>query len=89
MKIKELLSDKTKWTRLTRARDVHRRPVSSLSDEAVCWCLEGAVIKCYDYDRNDIIFKKIWTEIGKPAIGFWNDSHSFKEVKALVNKLDI
>lgn len=47
MKVKELLSEETKWTKNHYAKNEEGEPVSSLFSEACCWCLKGAVTKCY------------------------------------------
>lgn len=47
MNAKELLSDPTRWTRKTRARRHDDSKTDSQSPEATCWCLVGAVEKCY------------------------------------------
>lgn len=47
MKAWELLSDASKWTQGEPARDIHGRPVDADDSEAVCWCLMGALNKCY------------------------------------------
>lgn len=87
MKIKELLSGPEKWTQHTYARDKNGRDCSQWSQEAVCWCLYGAVDKCYE----NII--EIDNKIREKVISIvdWNDdpNRTFEEVKALVEELDI
>ena len=60
MKIKELYSDKTKWTTRAFARDKQSRPIDILSEEAVSFCLMGAVEKCYGrYNEKAKIVERI------------------------------
>jgi len=89
MKIKELLSDKSKWTQKAYARDIHGDALGHGSSQfAVSWCLVGAMEKCYpDFNVVDDIVSKIHRKVGGPAI--FNDSHTFEEVKQLVEELDI
>jgi len=47
MTIQELLTDETKWTQSAYARLASGEPCSSVHPEAVCWCLIGAVNRCY------------------------------------------
>ncbi len=41
-----LIADKSRWTRHVTARDETGNAVASLNPSAVCWCAEGATIKC-------------------------------------------
>jgi hypothetical protein len=97
MKIKELFSDQSKWTKKTAARDASGTPVSPSDSDAVCWCLAGGVAKCYPgeerYKVHDAIVEKLSGSAQGygygSAYGDWNDRASFEEVKALVEQLDI
>jgi len=91
VKIRELLSDESKWTKGASTRDVAGRPVNPLDTAAVCWCLDGAAEKCAvgfnEYrDVMDTLAEKL-----KPAPYKWNDAkqRSFADVRLLVEKLDI
>lgn len=53
MKIKELLSDASKWTQGRHAADEKGNDELPESSNAVCWCLSGAIMKCY-LDDNEI-----------------------------------
>lgn len=46
MKPSELLSDESKWTKGAFAEDRKGIPVHSKSDDAVKWCILGALNKC-------------------------------------------
>lgn len=50
MKVLELLTDKTKWTKRAYARNQDGESCSSRHSEAVCWCLSGAINACYPYN---------------------------------------
>jgi len=49
MKVCELLSDETKWTKGAFARDVKGVECSPNTWVAQSWCLLGAISKCYGY----------------------------------------
>jgi hypothetical protein len=40
---RELLADKKRWARETYARDAEGNSVESLSRDAICWCVAGAI----------------------------------------------
>ncbi len=93
MKVRDLLCDESKWTRGVNARDAAGEETSALSETAVCWCLNGAIGRCYAgvgvsevYERVRLALKE------KHRIAFphrWNDRTTFAKVKALVEELDI
>lgn len=99
MKIKELLASPDSWTQGTVAQDAQGNPVGYSNEKAVCWCLLGALMKCYsDPDEQLRISLRISEALKKhhnvPLIlpyTFWNDleSRTHEEVLALVNELDI
>jgi hypothetical protein len=90
MKVRELLSDESKWTQGAVARDKYGMEIESVdSPDACCWCLGGALIKCYgDMDSH---FEVVLDNIPKRylTISSWNDTHSYEDVKKLVDRLDI
>lgn len=47
MKVHELLTDETKWCKGDLARNSRGRTVSPKDDTAVCWCMLGAMLRCY------------------------------------------
>lgn len=93
MKVKELLSDESKWTQRTYAKDANGEGVMWCVPEAVCWCLHGAIAKCYrgDFDRYERILGDFRRKVGLGDLWGWNDApeRTFAEVKALVEELDI
>lgn len=93
MKIRELLTDKSKWTKGYDAQDISGERTSPMSEEAVCWCLAGALHRCYLPEQRQEIQDKIGLNISIlfASIVGWNDmpDRTFEEVKALVEELDI
>lgn len=94
MKIKELLSDESKWTQGASAKDKFGNPTSVFDATTVCWCIGGAFTRCYSNastEEQTSIITKLQDIMGVYCIPKWNDSpeRTFVEVKALVEKLDI
>jgi len=90
MKIQDLLTDESKWTTGSYARDAKGKSVMEESLVAVCWCLVGAIRKCYnDLGEELKIKKKIRARLKKTYIAEWSDSATFKEVRNLIEELDI
>ena len=89
MKAYELLADAKNWTRGTNARDAQGNEVSSLSEDAVCWCIYGAVTKCYINEGTTIPLKEISLNVPKGLVSMFNDSHAHEEVVALLKSLDV
>jgi hypothetical protein len=95
MKIKELYDSPSRWTRGWFARDKDGDRASTFSQEAVCFCLAGAVEKCYPASKEgDEIAYKLENAIRAKGFGRgyinWNDEvATFEDVKSLVEELDI
>ena len=94
MKIRELLSDESKWIQGAYAIDAKGRTVHPQDPRAERWCLLGAVSHCYrDGEEREQIKDRIGSEFRLPLSGYevanWNDWADFSEVKALVDRLDI
>lgn len=88
MKIHELLTDESKWTQGSLARTNLDMAIHAQASDATCWCLVGAVHKCYGATKlpNEII-QRIHDKVGNLAK--YNNSHTFAEVRQLVLELDI
>ena len=101
MKMRELLTDESRWTKDAYARDKDGKTVSHDLEEAYSFCLVGAMFRCYNVKPWwDPVRDKIIEELRKTfnvserssiSITLWNDKRSttFADVKALVDKLDI
>ena len=90
MKIKELLSSPDKWCKKSYARKKDGSSTFPFENDAVSFCLWGAIIRCYEINHQQIIKEKIRQEIVRD-IAVWNDDceTTFEDVKELVEKLDI
>lgn len=91
MKIRELLSAPSKWTRHKLARNRDGVPCPPDSIHACCWCISGAVLKCYESTQGSIVFEKISVYINAPGIAVWNDdrSRTFRDIQLMCIALDI
>lgn len=104
MKVRELLDSPEKWTKGAIARDSKGNLVSYNSPNAVCFCLLGAIYKCYASDKmnpDKMNPDKLPLEIRKligsllnlrsDSISYFNDApkRTFEDIKNLVNTLDI
>lgn len=87
MKIKELYTDESKWTKGAFSRDIDGNEKIFSDDSIVSWCLLGAIDKCYTSGEYMKIWKLLFNTVGH--ISNYNDSHTFKEIKQLVEELDI
>lgn len=95
MKVRELLTDKSKWTKRAFARTKEGGATNVSDTNATCFCLVGALLKCYN-DDNEFSYNlnrlnMVVIKLGTPSISLWNDSpnRTFEEVKQLVEELDI
>jgi len=90
MKVHELLTDVSKWTQNIAARNKKHRYVNPKSLKAVCWCLMGAISRCYGAEASAIrvLVKQI---LGNTIIEAWNDNptRQFSDVRELALRLDI
>lgn len=105
MKVKELLCSKDKWTQGIMASDANEDPVLARSGTATKWCLLGAVVRCYDpnnpsFDISpvaraivarlcDVIRKKYNVVGGYLSLPEFNDTHTFDEIKAILDEADV
>lgn len=97
MKVKELLTDESKWTRHANARDAVKDKVPPTDPEAKCWCLLGAIDFCYQgkliADKVAAIEKlnEVVHEYYKTAsIVHFNDRKAtFEDIKKVIELADI
>ena len=94
MKIRELLTDESKWCKKSYAFDAQGRKTTGYSPNAVKFCLVGAAQHCYGTGYIEYVIKmqdalKRKFDVG--VIALWQDQpeRTFAEVKALVEELDI
>lgn len=96
MKIHELLRKPESWTQGFSARDSDGCPRTSHSKEAVCWCLSGAIRKCYG-SNSWLIVNKLVQALNPTgnefnySIVLWNDAaeRTHAQVLKLVRECDV
>jgi hypothetical protein len=90
MKCYELLDKPEKWTRRAFARSNTGEKLLASDSTAVCWCVLGAILVCYDYEKVSDKQTDIEDEVGR-CISKWNDDPSvtYEDVIAVFKKLDI
>lgn len=99
MKIRELLTDESKWTQGAFAQTATGHPVDYEDENAAKFCLVGAARKCYGRgEAGNAVLRTIISDLheGKRTgwaenVAAWNDGfgRTFEEVRALVERLDI
>ena len=67
MKAYELLGDESKWCQKSFAVDVHGRGICVGDPQAVAWCLDGALLRCYaeahNRDRSDTRYSSVYRQV--------------------------
>ena len=90
MKIRELLSDPSKWTQRCFSRNSKGQP-SAPAEQECSWCLVGALGRCYDDSEFDRVYDLIKAAVPERQIVHWNDDpkRTFEDVRKLVEELNI
>lgn len=90
MKVQDLLTDEGKWIQKSIARDAQGNRTYFDASDAVCWCLVGALHKCYLNARAQEICGQIFDKL-QLAPAEWNDApeRTFADVRRLIEELDI
>lgn len=97
MKAHELIADETKWTKGFYALDSMGQRVLAGHKDACCWCMVGAIIKCYPdqgvqnaklMDVKEYIYGDEYTS---RKVHRWNDHDDRKheDVVYVLKRLDI
>jgi hypothetical protein len=74
MKTYELLDSPEKWTKEVLARDSKGNSTHPDSPEAVCWCVKGALRKCYpNYDDWRVAYDRLREAKNFGSIVSWQD----------------
>lgn len=90
MLVKDLLNDPSRWTQFFFARNGVGTPVWPEDGTAVCWCLLGAIHKCYE-ERTCGVIELVQKELNYVSVAKWNNApeRTFEDVKNLVTRLNI
>lgn len=98
MKVLELLSDPKRWTQGAMARDSDGMKRATYEKEATCFCLVGAIQKCYgtvpgeaDYTplRNKIVNTPTWQKFNYTTVPQFNDNVSYDDMIQMVREAGI
>jgi hypothetical protein len=95
MKAKDLLTSASKWTKDCWAVDRRGSPCMPASEDAVRWCLAGAIMRAYpDRATRDSASRAVWKAIGDRSwysIKQWNDhpTRTFAEVRRILDIVDV
>jgi hypothetical protein len=92
MKLSELLTDASRWTKNHYAIDTEGRPVQSRSPQAARWCLSGAICRCYSTQDERLTAEEALREAaGTLDIVAWNDAfeRTFADVRALIERAGV
>lgn len=85
--MRALLSDRSKWTTGTFARNERGSVVPARSEEAVCWCLVGAYEKVTDGSTNSFEFNEFEGKFPNRYVAAWNDEHKYEDVRDMLDAL--
>lgn len=96
MKVQELFSDESRWTKYQPASDAEGN-FCFVDDENACsFCLLGALVKCYGNEGFNKLFPRITSYICKVTgwhfghISSFNDQFAtFADIQKLAKDLDI
>jgi hypothetical protein len=95
MKVYKLLADEARWTRDKLSRNIDGDGVWPLEEEAVSWCVAGAIMKCYPHDTIGETIERLHqylkTNLNYDLVSFWNDApeRTHDEVISVLRELDI
>jgi len=87
MKAYELLSDKSRWTTRACARDINGQPLNINNNDAVSWCILGAIGRCYPNQFNTM-YKKVVSYAGQ-NLSFINDTKGYEAVIDLLKGANV
>ncbi len=85
----DLLQDPSHWTQGTFAKSQSGKEVNPKSPIAVCWCLRGAIAKCYTGFESEAIEKLNTALPHNVSMIHFNDTSTHKEIVALLEKAQI
>ena len=87
--VRSLLENPANWTRREWARDVNGRGVEPEAPTAVCWCLEGAIVRAAKGTFGpvtDEAYRALRAAAGSPPAVF-NDWHDHSAVLGLIDQV--
>lgn len=89
MMLKDFLT-KDKWCQWSFALDDQGELVLETHPRACKWCLVGAIHKCYQYPETKcMVVEKLSSLIGNQSLIEFNDTHTWNEIKALIERANV
>lgn len=89
MKAHELLADRKNWTQGAYALNGEGFITLPRDKDAVCWCMVGAIAKCYpDFNERKAAKCKVLNFLSGSIVEF-NDNHTHEEVLAVLKEADV
>lgn len=95
MKVHKLLSSPDRWTQGVYARTAEGEECRINDEKAVCWCIYGAINKCYSVpgDREKA-YERVRLALPEGEgglVSIFNDApeRTYEEVYTLVKELDV
>lgn len=85
----DLLKDPSHWTQETFARTKSGKEVGPKSPIAVCWCLRGAIAKCYDGFESEAIEKLNTVLPNNVSMVHFNDTSTHEDIVNILEKAQI
>lgn len=76
---RDLITKREHWTTGVYARDIKFNPVDTKSEQAVCFCSKGALIRVLPFDENTY-FTYAYLSLFMNRITEFNDEHTHAEV---------
>ena len=92
MKIQELLSDESKWTKGVLSLDKDGNEIDLNSLDAVSWCEVGAIYRCYSLDSSSIlkrVSEYLHSKFNTDIVTFNNFNATFADIQRMNKELDI
>lgn len=95
MTLQELLSDESKWTRHAEAKNELGLAVAPTANDAICWCLSGAITKCYgEYHHKEYIkvikaIQKLYDPFAVGMVYFNDNLATFPDIRKVIEEAGV
>jgi hypothetical protein len=94
MKAKDLLTDSSRWTKWAYGRDASGRPTHPRNEDAVKFCVIGAIMRAYQGEEFDRALRAVERAIPRrwgKRVSDWNDYHgrTFDQVRRVLEAADV
>lgn len=87
IKARDLIADPAQWTQHANARDEEGISTNTFSEQATCWCSDGALVKASNQPENHSEYQRAGAALKEAAGGQsyveFNDTHTHAEVMTM------